>query len=67
MNSLKSIELTPTLILSPMTFHPNYMRSTRKHFCCDETQYAIYCEAHFVFMGCRYCNFNIDLDCEEQH
>jgi len=32
-----------------------FLRSTNTFFCCDELQYAIYCDEHFLFQGCEFC------------
>ena len=44
-----------TLILSHMPLTKVFLRSTNTFFCCDELQYAIYCDEHFLFQGCEFC------------
>jgi len=44
-----------------------YEISDEQHFCCDESQFKYYCEEHLEFMGCYFCEFDYDKNCEEQH
>jgi hypothetical protein len=44
-----------------------YEIADEQHFCCDESQFKYYCEKHLEFMGCYFCGFDYDKDCEEQH
>jgi hypothetical protein len=44
-----------------------YEIADEQHFCCDESQFKYYCEKHLEFMGCYFCQFDYDKDCEEQH
>ena len=44
-----------------------YYSTDRGLFCCDEFQYATYCEAHDEPMGCYYCEFDYSIPCDEQH
>ena len=54
-----------TLVLKPVNEH--YLTDYETHFCCDEVQFKHYCEPHFEFMGCYFCEFNYAEDCEDQH
>ena len=38
-----------------------------QHFCCDESQFKHYCLEHSEFMGCYFCQFDYEKNCEEQH
>jgi len=34
---------------------------------CDEQQFKYVCKTHGEQMGCYFCEFNYDENCEEQH
>jgi len=59
--------ITPTLILSYLPLTNVFLRGTNKFLCCEEMQTAIYCNEHFEFQGCQYCDFDItasECECE---
>jgi len=42
-----------------------FLRSTKQFLCCEEMQNAIYCNEHFLFQGCKHCDFDLSaLECE---
>lgn len=54
-----------TLILSPLSLTKVFLRSTETWSCCDELQYKIYCNEHFIFQGCEFCDFDLSAEsCE---
>jgi hypothetical protein len=44
-----------------------YFIKDEMKFHCDESQFVYVCKAHGEQMGCYYCEFDYDTDCEEQH
>ena len=56
-----------TLVLSPTGFNSYYLTNYETFVCCDEVQYKYFCDNHFSFMGCYFCEFDYSIDCEEQH
>jgi hypothetical protein len=55
----------PTLVLRHID--ENYLTDYTTFICCDEIQFAYYCENHFEKMGCMFCQFDPYTNCEEQH
>jgi hypothetical protein len=54
-----------TLVLSPLSLTKVFLRSTETWSCCDELQYKIYCDKHFAFQGCEFCDFDLSAEsCE---
>jgi len=59
---------TPTLILSHMPLTKVFLRGTKQFLCCEEMQTAIYCDEHFEFQGCQYCDFDLSAsECESEN
>jgi hypothetical protein len=59
---------TPTLILFPMSLTNVFLRGTKQFLCCEEMQTAIYCNEHFLFQGCKHCDFDLsasECECEK--
>ena len=56
---------TPTFVLFPMSLTNVFLRGTKQFLCCEEMQTAIYCNEHFLFQGCKHCDFDLSaLECE---
>jgi hypothetical protein len=44
-----------------------YLIKDEIKFHCDEQQFIYVCKEHGETMGCYFCEFNYDENCEEQH
>ena len=41
-----------------------YNISDEVFFCCEERQFVTYCKAHGEWMGCQFCTFDPDSQCD---